>query len=54
VLKSTTWSSTQKGVVRVVATSTQRPVTHLKVAVDMSTTASTGLGDVTVYLSATP
>lgn len=53
-LKSTTWTSTQAGTLRIIATSTSRPVTHLKVEVDLSTTVSTALPDCAVWLAASP
>lgn len=52
-LKSTTWTTTQASVMRVITSSTARPLTHLKVSVDLSTTASTGRGDVDVWLAVT-
>ena len=52
-LKSTTWTTTQAGTVRLVqgASTSAKPVTHLRVRItDVTTTASTGLGDATVWL----
>lgn len=54
-IKSTTWTSTQQGAIRVVqAPSTSaRPLTHLRVRItDMSTAPGAGGADVTVWLAA--
>lgn len=55
-LKSTAWTSTQAGVVRLIqaASTTAKPVTHLRARItDMSTAPGAGGADVTVWLAVT-